>query len=113
VESVTFGDISNDGVEEAIIVVGCGAGGTAFNTEVLVYGMAGGSPNLIGKIEGGDRALGGIRRVSIKNGRLVVDQNHATDYAETSRFKIEGGKLVRDGDPVRRRLTESGTEPRP
>src|SRR5258705_40341 len=84
VESVTFGDISNDGVEEAIIVAGCGTGGTALNTEVLLYGMAGGSPSLIGKIEGGDRALGGIRRVSIKNGRLVVDRNRATDYPETS-----------------------------
>ncbi len=121
VESVSFGDISNDGVEEATIVFGCGTGGKAFHTEVLVYSMADGSPRLIGKVGGGDRAFGGIRSVSIENGRLIVDRNRATenaamccaDYAETSKFKIEDGKLLREGEPVRRRLTESGTVPRP
>ncbi|HXG27550.1 MAG TPA: hypothetical protein VNJ47_01705 [Nevskiales bacterium] len=108
--SVSYGDLTGDGAPEAAVATGCNTGGTGQFTEGLVYTMRGGQPVLIGRVEGGDRAFGGIASLAIERGRLVVER-YATDedgpaccprYIDTTRLRWEGAELVPEGGAVRR-----------
>ncbi len=70
---ITYGDVTGDGEEEAIIELYAEAGGTEASEDVFIYAMRGGNPVLLWKFETGDRAEGGPRRIAAENGELVVD----------------------------------------
>lgn len=107
--SIQYGDLTGDGHDEAAVVTHCNLGGTGQFTEGMVYGMQAGNPVLLGRVEGGDRAYGGIESLTIEDGRLVVGR-FATDdgpaccpmYIETTGLRWDGTRLVKDGASTRR-----------
>lgn len=75
VEPALFADLDGDGREEAVVSCVLSTGGTGHFSEVRVYGMRGGKPEVIGVIPGGDRGDGGIRHVGIEGATVIVDRN--------------------------------------
>ena len=69
---ITYGDVTGDGEEEAIIELYAESGGTEASEDVFIYTMQGAKPALLWKFETGDRAEGGPRRIAAENGELVV-----------------------------------------
>jgi hypothetical protein len=70
---ITYGDVTGDDEEEAIIELYAERGGTEASEDVYIYSMQGGNPVLLWKFETGDRADGGPRRIAAENGRLVIE----------------------------------------
>lgn len=112
---VTYGDLGGDKAIEAIVLTVCNTGGTGNFTEGFIYRMKAGKPVLITRIEGGDRADGGLRSAMVLNGLLVVDANDPSansgaccpEFALKTTFKLAGAKLIPSGRPVRRELYPS------
>lgn len=72
-ESVTYGDLDDDGEEEAAVDLNYSGGGTANWGYLYVYTLDRGGPRLLGWLESGSRAYGGLVKVSIQQGQLVLD----------------------------------------
>jgi hypothetical protein len=72
-EVVTYGDVTGDGTEEAIIDLGWVTGGSAIPDLVYVYGLSSGKPRMLWAFETGDRADGGYKKVFAENKQLVVE----------------------------------------
>ncbi|MEP6902334.1 MAG: hypothetical protein ABJA66_11325 [Actinomycetota bacterium] len=112
VENVTYGDLSGDKDDEAIILTVCNTGGTGQFSEGFIYGMKDGKPELLARIEGGDRADGGLRMAKVENGLLVVERNGAgetggaccPEFVVTSKYKLEGKNLKQVGGDQQREL---------
>src|SRR5262249_52957589 len=73
--SVTYGDLDGDGRNEAVVDLLRGSGGTANWHYLYVYKFRGNAPELVGWLESGSRAYGGLVRVAIQEGALVLDFN--------------------------------------
>jgi len=71
--SVTYGDLDRDGDEEAAVDLLYSTGGTSNWHYLYVYKLNQGTPQLLGRLESGSRAFGGLVRSSLQNGLLVVD----------------------------------------
>ncbi|HMF55520.1 MAG TPA: hypothetical protein VK619_04110 [Pyrinomonadaceae bacterium] len=108
---IVYGDLTNDGRDEAVVISRCSTGGTGFYTEGYVYTMRGSRPVEIVRLEMGDRALGGIFGVKISGGLLTVER-YAPDvagegaccpkYIETTTYRLRGRRLVQVGRKRRR-----------
>ncbi len=113
--SIKYGDLNGDKKDEAIILSVCNTGGTGNFTEGFIYTMKAGKPSLVARIEGGDRAFGGLREATVENGLLVIDQNDGdrnqanccSEYAVISKYRLNGSKLNPVGKPVSRELYPS------
>jgi len=70
---VSYGDVTGDGQEEAIVVLSILTGGSAMPDCVYVYGWDQRRPKLLWAFDTGDRAYGGLRRVKVENGYLLVE----------------------------------------
>ncbi len=70
---VTYGDVTGDGEEEAIVMLYAELGGTEASQDVFIYGLSQGKPRLLWKFVTGDRADGGPRRIYAENGELVIE----------------------------------------
>jgi len=70
---VTYGDLDGDQIEEAAIALNYSTGGTANWDYLYVYKFEHGAAKLVGRLESGSRADGGLIQVSIRNGLLIVD----------------------------------------
>jgi hypothetical protein len=71
--SVDYGDVTDDGVEEAMVVLYAEAGGNESRQDVFVYASEGSDPKLLWKFATGDGADGGLKRVFADNGKLVIE----------------------------------------
>jgi hypothetical protein len=71
--SITYGDVTGDNNEEAIVELYAEAGGTEASEDVFIYTEANGNPVLLWQFATGDRADGGLRRIAAENGELVID----------------------------------------
>ncbi len=71
--SIAYGDVTGDGVEEAIVVIEVSIRGTAIPHIVYIYTAQSASPNLLWAFETGDRGDGGLRQAYAENGKLVVE----------------------------------------
>ena len=71
--SVSYGDVTGDGKEEAIVTLSIVTGGSALPDIVYIYTMKGSKPRLLWAFVTGDRADGGLRRVKAENGYLLVE----------------------------------------
>lgn len=109
---ISYGDLNGDGEDEAVILTGCNTGGSGVFSEAFIYTMRGGKPFLLTRLEGGDRAFGGLRSVQVENGLLVVEINDAgedgaaccPEFVVTSKYRLSGGKLTAVGKSERREL---------
>lgn len=92
--SVRFADVTDDGVDEAIVVLSIYTGGSAGPHCVYVFQRKNETVNLIHDFYGGDRASDGLRRVFGENGDLVVEQ-----------YLDDGAGAARPSFYMRRRFT--------
>jgi len=70
---ITYGDVTGDGEEEAIVELYAEAGGTEASEDVFIYMLRDGNPVLAWNFATGDRAEGGLRRIAAETGELVVE----------------------------------------
>jgi hypothetical protein len=107
---ISYGDIDGDKQDEAIVLSVCNTGGTGNFSEGFIYKLRNGRPTLLTRIAGGDRAYGGLRTASVKNGILTVDRNDpgengancCPELIETQKYKFINGKLVEFGGATKR-----------
>ena len=69
----TYGDLTGDSVEEAVVTISFLSGGSWLPHNVYVYTLQHGKPHLLWLIETGDRADRGLKQVDIDNGELVLE----------------------------------------
>jgi hypothetical protein len=112
VQEIVYGDLNGDGQDEAVVRTICNTGGTGQFDEGFVFGMKDGRPALLGRIQGGDRASGGVRCVRFENGALKVERvgndsgaASGIDFVDTETWKLQAGGLAESGQAVHRRLT--------
>src|SRR5262249_48433043 len=70
---VSYGDITGDGQEEAIVILSYLTWGSGIFNCVYIYAWDHSRPKLLWAFDTGDRAHGGLRRVKSVNGRLLVE----------------------------------------
>lgn len=70
---VSYGDVTGDGQEEAIVTMSIVTGGSALPNIVYIYTLKGNKPRLLWAFDTGDRVDGGLRRVKAENGYLLVE----------------------------------------
>jgi hypothetical protein len=74
-----FGDLTGDGVDEALVLSALNTGGTGVFDGVDVYGMKGDQPVVIGHIPGGDRGDGGLAGALISGRDVLVERMMSQD----------------------------------
>ena len=80
--SVKYGDVTGDGVEEAIVSLSIQTGGSAIPGIIYIYTMRKNRPVLLWSRSTGDRADGGVHNVYAESGGLVVELNGPQRYGE-------------------------------
>ncbi|MBK8467170.1 MAG: hypothetical protein IPL32_15225 [Chloracidobacterium sp.] len=70
---VTYGDVTGDGIEEAIVSMSIQTGGSAIPGVVYVYSLRSERPSPLWSFSTGDRADGGLREVYSEKGSLIVE----------------------------------------
>jgi hypothetical protein len=70
---VSFGDISGDGIDEAIVSLSVEDDGSQARDAVYVFTLERARPKVIYFMESGDRAAGGLRQAYAKGGALVLE----------------------------------------
>lgn len=73
VRSITYGDLTGDGRDEAAVDLLYGTGGSASWHYLYVFTLANGSPRLLASLRSGSRADGGLLKVAIDENSLVLD----------------------------------------
>ncbi len=111
VRSVTYGDLTGDGRDEAVVLTNCNTGGTGQFSEGFIFTMRNGRPVLLTRIAGGDRAFGGLASAKVERGLLIVETYAPEEpgmgaccpkYIETTRYHWNGRRLVKSGKTTRR-----------
>jgi hypothetical protein len=111
VVKVTYGDVTGDRLDEAVVVTTCNTGGTGHFTEGTIYTMRAGRAVELARLEEGDRAFGGIRDVRVERGLLVVERFGPQEpdtgaccpkYVDTTRYRWTKGALAEVGKQERR-----------
>ncbi len=69
----TYGDVTGDGVEEAMVVLTKSIRGSAIPYYIYVFGIEKERPKLLWTVATGDRAEGGLRKVYSENDELVIE----------------------------------------
>jgi hypothetical protein len=73
VDSVNYGDLDGDGVEEAVVALNYSTGGTANWDYLYVYKLESGQPQLLARMRTSSRGYGGLVRAFVRNQLLIVD----------------------------------------
>lgn len=100
-DKVVYGDLTNDGKEEAAVLINCDTGGTAGASEGFVYTMINDRASLLAGFTTEEDDEIGTRSASIKNGLLVVDRfvygsNDAEccpSYHRSTTYRLNGNNL--------------------
>ena len=83
---VAYGDVTGDGMEEAMLVLALESRGSAIPYIIYIYTLDKGRPKYLWNFETGDRADGGIRSVYADMGELV-DLLQKSDSSRTQTAK--------------------------
>jgi hypothetical protein len=70
---IDYGDVTGDGIEEAIVSLYAERGGTESSQDIYIYSWRSEAPALLWKFATGDRADGGRRRIFAENGELIIE----------------------------------------
>jgi len=70
---LNYGDVTGDGAEEAMMLLGIETRGSAIAEIVYVFTLQNSRPKLLWSFETGDRADGGFRNAYADRGELVVE----------------------------------------
>ena len=111
VQSINYGDLNNDGRDEAVVITVCNMGGTGQFSEGYIFSTKNNKPVLTGRIAGGDRASGGLVSAKIENGLLIVESYEegggglcCPEFIITNKFRLKNNKLADFEKPRRRAL---------
>jgi hypothetical protein len=99
-ESATLGDVTGDGIDNAVVVLRYNTGGTQYSHYVYIYSLRDNTPTLLAYFHSGDRATYGLYCVYAERRNLVVE---LFDPAK------QEGDCCSDGF-VRKRFQWNGTE---
>ncbi len=107
--SVTYGDLNDDGRDEAAVDLLFSTGGTLNWHYLYVFTLENGSPTLLGALQSGSRADGGLINVEIIQGRLVLDFEDAERQVAGCcsagmirvRYRLQGDHFVEVGERER------------
>jgi hypothetical protein len=112
-DSVTYADVTGDGKEDALVVLGVNGGGTQASTYIYIYSFQQGHAELMAYCYTGDRGYLGLYRVYGKDRLLVIELNDpskrqgdccSTQFIRT-KYVWRGGKFVsvgrREFGPIR------------
>lgn len=84
--NVQYGDVSQDGLEDAIVTIKMSVRGNAKPYVVFVITLTNGKPNMLWSHEAGDRADEGLRNVYISDKHLlVIEQYNANELVSPNR----------------------------
>jgi hypothetical protein len=83
VVSVTYGDLTGDGTEQAAVELNYSTGGTNNWDYLYVYKLRKGRPLLLGRLQSGNRGYGGLIKVTVARGMLF------TDFADKDQLRGE------------------------
>ena len=105
--SVSYGDLTDDGVEEAIVVTQC-SGAVQNYDEGKIYAVRNHRLVKLAELEIGTKNGGSIISAKIKNGRLIVKRgpspylckNSTGAAEETAVFHLRRGKLRQVGTSI-------------
>lgn len=115
--TITYGDITGDGYEEAVIITSCGGMHPA--EQAHIYTLENSHPVLLTDLEEGDRANGGIlsalvcvgctHGITIRNRLLTVQRMWGKaaccpEYIEKNTYRWNGSRLLQIGAPQRRKF---------
>lgn len=108
IRSVTYGDLNGDSRDEAAVDLLCSTGGTANWHYLYVFTLANGSPTLLGRLQSGSRAYGGLLKVAIEQNMLVLDfadgDRRVGDCCSEGyirvRYRWQAGRFVEVGSRV-------------
>lgn len=109
---IIYGDMTQDGNDDAAVTARyrlSGSTSTPVFSQIFVYTWMDAGPVLVTKIDGGDRAHGGIESVKMENGKLLVarfrptaaDCNACYGFVETTTYSWERDHLVSTNVSVR------------
>ena len=90
VGDVTYGDVTGDGQEDAIVDLCWETGGTAQLDVIYIYSMTKTKLRLLWAFETGDRADGGVKNVFARDGVLVIDLFGKDKIIGTNLFASDG-----------------------
>jgi hypothetical protein len=104
-QSVTYGDLDGDQKEEAAVDLNYSGGGTANWDYLYVFKLEKGVPRLLGWLESGSRAYGGLVKVTIQDNELLLDfadsQRRMGDCCSEGFIRVRyiwrGGQFVETG----------------
>jgi hypothetical protein len=105
-EEVSYGDVTGDGIEEAIIFMSILTGVSAMPGQVYIYTLRDNQPKLLWYFSTGDRAENGFRKVYADKGNLVVELNGPKRIGEglccpvrftRTRYQWRGGRFRQKG----------------
>ena len=72
-QKIEYGDVTNDGKEEAMLSIYPWSGGNCSCHMVFIYTLENKIPKLIWSFDTWDKANGGFKRAYAKNGELIVE----------------------------------------
>ena len=120
VDDIVHGDLTADGIDEAVVLTTCNTGGSGVFSEAFIYAFDGRAAKPLTSLAGGDRALGGIHRASIDRGLLALERYGddgggacCPDFLEVTRYRWAEGQLVRQDMPRRMLLLPQGIAAQP
>jgi hypothetical protein len=105
IAGVRYGDLNGDGREEAAVTFSCGSGASYVYFGGLVFQIQNRKPALLAEIEGGNKGMGGIVDVQIRNRFLVVKRYRlgsagspcCPDSIETTKYRVYRKRLNKQG----------------
>jgi hypothetical protein len=99
--NLALGDINNDNIVDAAVVLGLSGGATGLFNELIAMVNRGGKPHQVASVALGDRVV--INSITINRGEIVIDMtSHGPNdpmccptMKKVKRFRLVGDKLVR------------------
>jgi hypothetical protein len=88
---IIYGDVTGDGIDDAILVLTVSTRGSAIPYYVYIYGIERSKPRLLWAFDTGDRADGGLRRIIGDNGQLLVELYGKEIYVGGNYYSGSGG----------------------
>jgi hypothetical protein len=87
---VSYGDLTGDDIEEAIVILGIISSGSGIPNYVYIYTLRHGRPALLWSFETGDRADGGLQKVAAENGELLIELRGRNKVIGTDLYADDG-----------------------
>ena len=109
ISEVSYTDVNDDFVQDAIVVLSYSTGGTAHWNYVYMYTTAKGALKLIAAFEAGTRIHHGLHRVYMGSGHLIVELNEPDEsegeccatWRTRTKYQWRGDRFEAVSEPVK------------